>query len=621
MNRARNLIFVTFLSSAILSACTPPAHQESSYNSEQIRQISASLEAFGREELARAPETASRLGLKANEAYPSYINKIDDRSQAAFERTRLARLERYEAFSKIDITALSAPLATSLHVTQMALKSVIDMSAFGHGQTSLGFSRPFAADQLSGAYIDLPDLLINRQNIRSKTEALAYIERLAGMSDAIDDDRRRLRADANAGIIPPDSILARMIDLSQSLRTPPEGEPHPIIKAFSDLSIGAGDLTDKDRANMLALVERLVNEDIADAHIRLEATLATLGEQASQAPGIWAIQNGNAYYQAALTFYTGQELSPASLHEEGLQIVASISADLDIALQEAGFTEGTIATRLEALNQLPDQIFTNDEEGRQALLKSLYNRLRTSAPAFATLTSNRPDIGVTIAQVPDFLAANAPGGYYAAAPANGSAPGTFFINLRDTNEWPAYSLATLLYHETIPGHHLESTVAATRGNLPTVRQLIWLPVYGEGWALYAEDLANEAGLYADDPLGKVGYLQSLLFRAARLVTDTGIHYQRWSRERAIDYLIQTTGQPRSAMETEVDRYTVWPGQAVTYMVGRQFIWTLRQRSQDALGSKFSLSAFHDTILANGPRPLALVEADIDAWIASQLAAN
>jgi len=536
MNSALPLACIALFGGLLLSACTGPTEQNSVYTSAQIREINKTLEDFGRQELSRSPETASRLGLQANEAYPSYINRLDDRSQAAFERTRLARIERFEALSKIDPAKLPAPLNTSLRITQMALSSVIDMSSFGHGQTSLGFSRPYTADQLSGAYVDLPDLLINRQNIRNKTEALAYIERLAGMSDAIDDDRRRLIADAAAGITPPDFILTSMINLSQSLRTPPGGERHPIVKAFADLSTGAGDLTDDERANMLALVERLVSQDIHAAYMRLETTLATLSAQASDAPGIWTIKNGSDYYQAALVFYTGQALSPASLHEEGLEIVASISADLDIALQEAGFTDGSIADRLAALNQLPDQVFTNDEEGRAALLRSLYDRLRTSAPALANLTSTPPDIGVAIAQVPDFLAANAPGGYYAAAPANGSAPGTFFINLRDTNEWPAYSLATLLYHETIPGHHLESALAAERGNLSTIRQLIWLPVYGEGWALYAEDLANEAGLYADDPLGKIGYLQSLLFRAARLVTDTGLHYQRWSRERAIDYL-------------------------------------------------------------------------------------
>ena len=286
-------------------------------------------------------------------------------------------------------------------------------------------------------------------------------------------------------------------------------------------------------------------------------------------------------------------------------------------MQEAGFPDGTIAERLAEINLLPGQIFANDAEGRRALLQSLTDRLDATYARLSQIIPTPPRTRVSVAQIPAFLAANAPGGYYAAAPADSTSPGTFFINLRDTNEWPAYSLPTLLYHETIPGHHLESALTAEFGNLPTLRQLIWLPAYGEGWALYAEDLADEIGAYEDDPLGRIGYLQSLLFRAARLVTDTGLHHKRWSREEAITYLVDTTGQPRSAMETEVDRYTVWPGQAVSYMVGRQFIWKLRQRASTALGAKFDLKAFHQTILSNGPRPLQLVEADIEAWIAEE----
>lgn len=603
----------------ILVACDQTATPERDYTKRQILDIEASLDAFGRQELARSPETASRLGILANAGNPNYLNQLDDRSQAAFERTRLARLEVLEKIGQIDAAALPNPVKTSLTVAQAALTSAVEMATFGHGQISLGFSRPYTADQLSGAYIDLPDLLINRQNIRNRTEALAYIERLAGISNAIDDDRRRLMADADVGVIPPDFILQRMATLSRQLRQIPENGKHPIFQAFENLSIGAGNISPEDRARMLLVTEDLIKDDLVPAYQRFEETLDNLINRASEAPGIWTIKNGDDYYKAALRFYIGQNVPPATLHEDGLQTVAIIAAELDIALQEAGFSQGTITERLIALNQVPGQVFTNDAEGRAALLAALNDRLRETQPLLAKLIENPPQTNVAIAEVPAFLSANAPGGYYAAAPANQSAPGTFYINLRNTDEWPAYSLPTLLYHETVPGHHLESAISGQRANLSNIRQLIWLPVYGEGWALYAEDLANELGVYKDDPLGQVGYLQSLLFRAARMVTDTGIHYQRWSRDRAVTYLVETTGQPRSAMETEVDRYAVWPGQAVSYMVGRQFIWKMRQRSQDALGDRFSRKSFHDVILTNGPRTLELVEADIEAWIKTEAA--
>lgn len=605
------------LLTACLTACGQDAAPSRADTQNQSIYVDKLLNDFGRQELDRSPETASRLGLKPPPNVRSYTGRIDDRSQAAFERAKLARLEAFERIARIDIERLPKQTAITLGVSKAALESVVEMSAYGHGQISLGFSRPYAADQLSGAYIDLPDMLINRQLIRNKEEAIAYVERLARVAGAIDDDGRRLLADADAGIVQPDFILERMSRLAAQLGGA-DVETHPILIAFQNLSTGAGGLTSDDRHNLGNTVRRLLGEDVIPAYRRFGEKLDGLAATAPSTPGIWTITNGDDYYASALHFYTGQSVTPNVLHEDGLAIVATLTTELDIALQEAGFPDGTIPERLAAINALPDQLFANTPEGRAALLETLSTRLQAARPLVSRVIKNAPNTNVLVAQVPDILSTNAPGGYYAAAPSDGTSPGIFYINLRDTNEWPAYSLPTLLYHEAIPGHHLESAITAELSELPILRQLIWLPVYGEGWALYAEDLANELGVYDDDPLGKVGYLQSLIFRAARLVTDTGIHYQRWSRERAVNYLVETTGQPRSAMETEVDRYTVWPGQAVSYMVGRQFIWKLRQRSQDALGTKFSLPAFHEAILANGPRPLAYIETDIDNWIAAEL---
>lgn len=610
-------LMITLLTLGLaLAACSPTGDQARSRSPEDIRAVNALLDSFGHQELARAPEMASNLGLTPEKAGYVFAGQLDNRSQAAFERTRLARLESFEALQNIDAAGLPAHTRASLEVTRAALTNVIEMSAFGHGQVSLGFSRPYAADQLSGAYIDLPDLLINRQIIRNRAEALTYIERLSKLADAINDDGRRLVADAHAGIVPPDFILASMIAQSQSLRPMP-GSMHPIAAAFETLSLSADDLTPEERATLLLRVQNYLKDDIVPAYEAFEQILERLSNKARAAPGIWAIDNGSAYYEAALRFYTGQSVKPADLHTQGLEIVARLQIDLDIALQEAGFPDGSAQERLMAINALPEQVFANTPEGRQALLLSLTERMETIAPRLAELISPPPRASLKVAQIPDNLSAHAPGGYYAAAPADGTSPATFFINLRNTAEWPAYMLPTLFYHEAIPGHHLESAFLSEQGNMPIVRQLIWLPVYGEGWALYAEDLASELGVYDNDPFGKVGYIQSLLFRAARLVADTGLHHKRWSRAEAITYLVETTGQSQSAMATEVDRYTVWPGQAVSYMVGRQFIWDMRQRSQLALGDRFDLAAFHGIILANGPRPLDLVEADITAWIARQ----
>ena len=605
--------------SLVLAACGEKAAENRGNKLETIREANALLDAFGRQELLRSPETSSRLGLRPEKAGFFYADKLDDRSQAGFERARLLRLETLEDIERFDTVAVSGNTRTTLNIAKASLTSVVDMSAFGHGQVSLGFSRPYAADQLSGAYIELPNLLINRQSVRDKAEALVYIKRLSQVASAIDDDGRRMQAESSVGIVPPDFILALMIAISKQLNQANTAgdEAHPIVAAFENLSLGATGLSPEERNDMIRMVETLIQDDVLPAYARFEQRLENLLPEAPSAPGIWSIRNGEAYYEAALKFYTGQDVKPAALHNEGLKIVSDITAELDTALQEAGYSEGSVLQRLEELKKLPEQFFPNTQEGRDALLATLQERLQATKPQLARLIAAPPRTRLSVAEVPDFLAANAPGGYYQPAMADGTTPAIFFINLRDTAEWPAYSLPTLFYHEAIPGHHFESTIAAEQGNLPLVRQLIWLPVYGEGWALYAEDLASELGVYADDPLGRIGYLQSLIFRAARLVADTGLHHKHWSREEAVTYLVNTTGHSQTSMETEVDRYSVWPGQAVTYMVGRQYIWKLRQRSQTALGDAFDLAAFHNVILSNGPRPLALVEADIDAWIANQ----
>ncbi len=606
------------LAACLLTACGDTGSRADNRPSKAAVRVDQIVREIGQSELRQSPETASRLGLSIDKTGYNYTNLLDDRSQAAFERRRLVRLEASARFENIDATTLPEPSRTNFLVTQSALRGMIGMSKFGHGQVSFGYSRPYAADQLSGAYIDLLDLLLNRQNVRSEAEAWAYIDRLGQLASAMDDDRRRLIAEASAGIGPPDFIFERMIQLSAELSAPNENGIHPLMETFSNLSENIGDLPPETRQKMMQVVNRTVSLEILPAYQRFADTLGTLAGDAREAPGVWAIPNGDDYYRAALQFYTGQiDIDPAKLHEDGLSIVEAINTELNFALQEAGYSEGTILERLALINQSPEQIFPNNEAGRRALLELLETHLDRARQLSAALITNPPDTNIVISPVPDILSSNAPGGYYSPASANGSAPATFYINLRDTSEWPAYSLPTLLYHEALPGHHLESALIAEQRGLSITRQLIWLPVYGEGWALYAEDLANEHGAYTDDPLGKVGYLQSILFRAARLVADTGLHYQRWSRQRAVTYLAETTGQSVSAMETEIDRYTVWPGQAITYMTGRQFIWSLRQRAQNELGTDFNLAAFHQMILANGPRPLSLIETDFERWIAAQ----
>lgn len=582
---------------------------------DQIRTTEGLMNEFARMELRRSPELATRLGLSEELAGYEYSSSLDDHSQAGYERTRLMRLEMLERMSGLAPirAAERRDLQITLETARSALQNTVRMSAFGHGQTSLGFARPYAADQLSGAYTDLPELLTNRRTIRRREEAFAYLARLSQMAGAIDDERRRLIADAASGVIPPDFILQRMATQTHDWLDIPS-EAHPLVEAFGAIPNSSDGVTADERAMLTRRAQTLLDQALVPAYESFHTTLLELAEDAPSTPGIWAINGGEAYYAAVLQFYSGTQQSPEALHQTGLRLVSDLSTELDTALIAAGMIEGPVGARLAELSALPGQIYDNTPEGHDALLASLSDRAADANVRMREIIDNPPRTPVTVLRVPQLLQANSPGGYYAAPAADGSTPGFFFINLRDTAEWPAFTLPTLLYHETIPGHHLESTLTAQRSRLATIRQLIWLASYGEGWALYAEDLADELGLYDDDPLGRIGYLQSVLFRASRLVADTGLHHKKWSREEAVTYLVDTTGQSRTAMETEIERYTVWPAQSVSYMVGREFIHQLRTRAERVLSSRFTLQGFHNAVLAAGPRPRHLVEADVDAWI-------
>ena len=600
-----------------LAGCGAPPRDLDHTELETPKAVTDFLREAARTELAYSPETSTQLGLSIEVAGYDYFASLDDRSEAGIARMELQRIEILNTLDRIETGALPDNLATSVQAVRAAYADTVKMRAFGHGQVALGFVRPYAVDQLSGGYIDVPDLLLNRQSIRVPEDTSAYLARLSALSGTIDDERRRLTADAERGVRPPAFILDRMRRLALTLIAR-DAPVHPLVTALDNQLIGRANISEALRTQIIAEAQEVITTQVIPSYERFIDTVSALEADASDAPGVWQLPSGDAYYTAALAFYSGRSASAQEVHNEGLALVADLGTRLDAALIKAGYTEGSIGERLAELGRQPEQVFANDDEGRAALIASLRDRVAAIEGRMGELIETAPASSVSIAPVPDYLTPTAPGGYYISAPADGTAPGLFFINLRDTLEWPAFTLPTLLYHETLPGHHLESALVSEQAQLPLIRQMIWNPVFGEGWAVYAEDLAYELGVYQDDPMGELGYLQSLLFRAARLVVDTGLHHERWSRGRAIDYLVEVTGQPETAMATEVDRYTVWPGQAASYMSGRQTIRALRDNAQLILGDAFSLKAFHAVILNSGPRPMDLVERDVEAWIVASL---
>jgi uncharacterized protein (DUF885 family) len=329
---------------------------------------------------------------------------------------------------------------------------------------------------------------------------------------------------------------------------------------------------------------------------------------------VWRLAGGEAYYADALRLYTTTAMSPADIHKAGEKLVADISKRMDTLLLELGQEDGSVAQRMRALAVDPANLFPDTPDGQAALIAAIESHIQWIEPRLSRIIESGPRGKLEIRHAPQLARDTAPSAYYRAAALDGSRPATYNLNLRSTLDWPVWSLATLSFHEAAPGHHIQAGRAREKANQPVLSYLIANPAFSEGWGVYAEDLADELGAYEADKLAKLGYLQSLLYRAARLVADTGIHSQRWSREQAITYLTDTTGLPRESMENEVDRYTVWPGQAASYMTGRETLRRLRDAARQELGAAFDIRTFHEQVLAPGPRPLPVVENDVYQWL-------
>jgi uncharacterized protein (DUF885 family) len=405
-------------------------------------------------------------------------------------------------------------------------------------------------------------------------------------------------------VVAPDFLLDKTLKQMKGARAQPLAE----WGVVTSLARRTGAIPGDWRGRAL----KLARDRVAPAMDRQMAELARHRARADGRAGVWKLPDGEAYYAWALRAATTSSLTPAEVHRMGLDQVAELQGRMEPLLRAQGLTRGTVGERMTALGKDPKQLFPNTEAGRAQILEYVNERtadIRTRLPrAFATLVKGN----LIIRRVPVEIEAGAPGGYAAAGTIDGSVPGNYYINLRDTSIWPRFSLATLTYHEGIPGHIWQGEYTY---KLPLLRSLLAFNAYSEGWALYAEQLADELGAYEGDPLGELGYLQSLSFRACRLVVDSGLHAQRWTRSKAIQWFAETNGSTVEEVQGEVDRYCAWPGQACGYKVGHSEINRLREKARGALGPRFDLRTFDDALVLGGNVPLTLLETVIDRYIA------
>ncbi len=555
------------------------------------------LDRFFYARLDDSPEQATRLGLDTGTRSGLKV-RLDDQSAAGRARELAQATKELAELRAFGTGGLSSDAALDHEiVTYQLTRAVAGAKRFTYG-SSLGRFAPYVLSQLTGPYRDVPDFLESQTRVRDAGEADAYLQRLSALPKAIDDSSEQQRSDAARGVFAPDYILDTTL---KQLGSAMEGAAAQSVMVTSFATkLKAAGLPDDRVARATAIVGR----DVRPALERQRALVAELRTKAVHDAGCWRLPDGDAYYAAAAEAATTVAMSGDEIHRLGLAQVAEIGARIDGILKTQGMTQGTVGERLVALNKRPDQLYPNTDAGRDALLAHLNRQIVAMQARLPEAFASLPKAPVEVRRVPPTIQAGAPGGYYQNASLDGSRPAIYYINLRDTFDRPKFGLATLTHHEAVPGHHLQVSLALESEQIPLIRRRGFFSGYSEGWALYAEQLADEMGMYEGDPLGQVGYLQSLLFRATRLVVDSGMHAKRWSREKATDYLIATTGIARGRSQGEIDRYTVWPGQACSYKIGHT-VWT-RLRDEAKTRPGYTPKGFH-SVLLKGAMPLAILE--------------
>ena len=575
-------------------------------------QAEALLDSIAENLLRLEPESATSLGIDKGPR-ASYRYRLGDRSaagQARIAATLKADLARAEA---VNTSTLAFPTRTSVEVVKSAYRTALDGFAQPYGDVAVGGWRntPYVVIQNVGAYIDTPQFLDTDHPIENRADAEAYLSRLAQYPAQLNGELARMKAARTKGLVPPSFLIDKAIaQLTIALDGTRKGGTlvDSLVRRTKEKGI-AGDWDARARKITTAEVAPALQRQIAE--LQAERAVAT------DIAGMWSRPHGDEYYRWALKASTTTNLSPDEVHQMGLDQLAELQGRMDPILKSLGYTQGSVGERMQALAKDPRYKFSEGDKGREEIKAYIQERLakiRTVLPrAFNTLVPGHLEVKrMSPEQEP-----GAPAAYGGAGSIDGKIPGKFWINLRSTDLHSKYSLPDLAAHEAIPGHVWQGEYA---NKLPLIRTLLAFNAYSEGWALYAEQLVDELGVYDDFPVGRLGYLQSIAFRCCRLVVDSGIHAKRWTRQQGIDFFVQRNGSNPLEVASEVDRYCSWPGQACGYKVGQSTINRLRDKAKAELGPKYDLKAFDDAVVLGGNVPMDVLAQNIDAYIARTKAA-
>jgi uncharacterized protein (DUF885 family) len=557
--------------------------------------------------LDRFPDTATSLGLDTG-ARAAFRSRLVDRSTegqqqiAAQVRADLARI------NALSTSGLSHKVRTSVEVVRSAYATALEGFALPYGDITVGGWRntPYVVIQNVGAYLDVPRFLDAEHRVENAADAEAYIERLRVFAKQLDGELGRVKSARAAGLVPPafllDKALAQMTLSAKNARS--GGTLVESIERRTKNIPG----TWAERARTIA------TQEVAPALERQIAELQSQRTTATNDAGISARPRGEDFYRWALKASTTTSMTPDEVHALGQSELKRIQADMDAILKKVGYTQGTVGERMKALAKDPKYQFADGDPGRAAIMAFISDRLAWIKAQMPRAFNSLVDPNMEVKRLPPEEEPGAPGAYGGAGSIDGKIPGRYWINLRTTKLHSKYSLADLSFHEAIPGHIWQGEYTH---DMPTIRQILQFNAYSEGWGLYAEQLADELGAYDTDIVGRLGYLQSIAFRACRLVVDTGLHAKGWTREEGVRFFVDVNGSNPEEVASEVDRYCSWPGQACGYKVGHSEINRQRDRAKTSLGAKYDVKAFNDTVVLGGNVPLDVLAKNVDEYIRTQ----
>jgi uncharacterized protein (DUF885 family) len=554
-----------------------------------------------------SPEMLSSLHVLEPLGITGHNAKLDDESLAAGDRFLGQLKEANRVLQSYADEDLSAADLMSKRIAATMLEAVVEGEKYRF--------HTFPVNQLFGVQNGFPSFMESTHQVHSVGDAEDYVSRLQAVGVKFDQVLEGLRKREELNIHPPQFVVTKVLEEMRNFVATPV-EEGILMTALLDKMKEAG--LPEDEQQRIALEARAaIEETVFPAYGRLIAHFEALDDKVEGNYGAWHLPDGDDYYRLSLRLFTTTDYEPRHIHELGLSEVARIQGEILQILADQGWdVSNGFTAAIGELSENPGFYYSDSGEGRDQILADYQTIIDEISEGLEPWFDVLPETVVEVQRVPEFKEKTSPGAYYQRPAMDGSQPGVFYANLYDIKATPKYDMRTLAYHEAVPGHHFQLAIQQQQKDLPFFRRLIPFPAYSEGWALYAEQLAWEMG-FQQDPYDNIGRLQAELFRAVRLVVDTGIHAMRWSREEAIDYMLANTGMAESDVVAEIERYFVMPGQATAYKVGMMKILELREYARSELGDRFDIREFHNVLLTNGSVPLDVLEQLVKEYVANK----